>query len=130
MAILIIRNESGYFDYYLISQIYFGIYRTLPIFNQIEVSKMIIHKKTTTTENSYTFEIMGDEYVVKGTDNPEYMEEIIQHIDSVISSIINSNQKLMKSQVAVLAALKIADELYKLRQEYERLEQRKSKLEK
>jgi cell division protein ZapA len=88
---------------------------------------MFIHKKTTTTENSYTFEIMGDEYVVKGTDKPEYMEEIIQHIDSVISGIMGSNQKLMKSQVAVLAALKIADELYKLRQEYERLEQRKSK---
>lgn len=88
---------------------------------------MIIHKKTTATENSYTFDIMGDEYVVKGTDKPEYMEEIIQHLESVINSVMSSNQKLMKSQVAVLAALKIADELYKLRQEYQCLEKRSGK---
>lgn len=89
---------------------------------------MIIHKKTTAAENSYIFEIMGDEYVVKGTDTPEYMEEIIGHLESVINNIMSSNQKLMKSQVAVLAALKIADELYKLRQEYEQKIVKKSKV--
>jgi cell division protein ZapA len=88
---------------------------------------MIIHKKSDAAENRYTFEIMGDEYVVKGSDQPEYMEEIIRHLESVINSIMSSNSKLMKSQVAVLAALKIADEFYKLRQEYQCLEQRKPK---
>jgi cell division protein ZapA len=91
---------------------------------------MIIHKKNTPAENSYTFEIMGDEYMVKGTDQPEVMETIIHYLESVINNISGSNPKLVKSQVAVLAALKIADELYKLRQEYERLEQKKGKVDK
>lgn len=88
---------------------------------------MIVHKKTATAENSYVFDIMGDEYVVKGSDQPEYMEAIIKYLESVIQSVMSANPKLIKSQVAVLAALKIADELYKLRQEYQCLEQRKSK---
>jgi len=90
---------------------------------------MTIQRKTTQSENRYVFEIMGDEYVVKGTDQPEDMEAIIHYLESVIGSISSSNPKLVKSQVAVLAALKIADELYKLRQEYQYLEQRKSKVE-
>jgi cell division protein ZapA len=88
---------------------------------------MIAHKKTNATENSFSFEIMGDEYVVKGTDKPEYMEAIINYLESVIDSIMGSNPKLIKSQVAVLAALKIADELYKLRQEYQYPEQKVKK---
>ena len=85
---------------------------------------MIVGKKTTAAENSFSFEIMGEQYMVKGTDQPEYMESTVKYLEGIISDIMNSNPKLTKTQVAVLAALKIADEFQKLRQEYQYLEQK------
>lgn len=85
---------------------------------------MVESKPTTVTEHSITFQIMGDNYAVKGSDKPEDMQAIVNYLESVIESIRSTNPKLMKSQVAVLAALKIADELFKLRQEYQCREQR------
>ncbi len=85
---------------------------------------MIVRKETNPNENSFSFQIMGDDYVVKGNDKPEYMEAIVNYLESVINNIMSSNQKLNKNQVAVLAALKIADELYKLRQKYQHKEQK------
>jgi cell division protein ZapA len=72
-------------------------------------------------ENRIIVKIMGDEYVIRGTDTPEYVDRIVSYVEGVIDQI-SDNQKLNKCQVAVLAALKIADELYKLMQEYQYLD--------
>lgn len=73
-------------------------------------------------ENRIIVKIMGDEYVIRGTDNREYMERIVSYVEGVIESISDNQNKLNKCQIAVLAALRIADELYKLRQEYQYLD--------
>lgn len=73
-------------------------------------------------ENRIIVRIMGDEYVIRGTDNREYIERIVSYVEGVIEGIGDNQNKLNKCQVAVLAALKIADELYKLRQEYQYLD--------
>jgi len=73
-------------------------------------------------ENKVIVRIMGDEYVIHGTDTPEYMDRIVSYVEGIIDGIGNNQNKLNKCQVAVLAALKIADELYKLRQEYQYLD--------
>lgn len=72
-------------------------------------------------EDRFTFNIMGDEYVIKGNDSPEYKKKIVFYLETVIENTIQSNGKLNKCQIAVLTALKIADELHKLRQEYQYL---------
>lgn len=73
-------------------------------------------------ENRVIVNIMGDEYVIRGTDNREYIERIVSYVEGVIEGISDNQNKLNKCQIAVLAALKIADELYKLRQEYQYLD--------
>ncbi|NLY74916.1 MAG: cell division protein ZapA [Firmicutes bacterium] len=74
-------------------------------------------------ENRIIVKIMGDEYVIRGTDSPEYIERVVSYVEGIIDAINESqNNKLNKCQVAVLAALRIADELYKLRQEYQYLD--------
>lgn len=73
-------------------------------------------------ENRYIVKIMGDEYIIRGTDPPEYVERIVSYVEGVIDGISDNQNKLNKCQIAVLAALKIADELYKLRQEYQYLD--------
>lgn len=84
---------------------------------------MIVRKNPENDENRFIFKIMGDEYVIKGKDDPQYMEEVVAYLESVIEPIMNNNEKLNKCQVAILAALKVADEYQKLRQEYQYLDQ-------
>lgn len=73
-------------------------------------------------DSGYIFKIMGDEYIIRGKDNQEYMAEVALYIENTINSIAENNPKLNKSQISVLAALRIADELHKLRQQYQYLE--------
>ena len=79
---------------------------------------MIERKPAAEGGNTFTVSIMGDEYIIKGNDSPEYMQEIAGYLEKTIEAITANNQKLNKCQTAVLAALKITDELYKLRQKY------------
>lgn len=74
-------------------------------------------------ENRIIVKIMGDEYVIRGTDTPEYVNRIVSYVEGIIDGVGDNQNKLNKCQVAVLAALKIADELYKLRQEYQYLDE-------
>jgi cell division protein ZapA len=73
-------------------------------------------------ENRIIVKIMGEEYLIRGTDTREYIERIVSYVEGVIEGIGDNQNKLNKCQTAVLAALKIADELYKLRQEYQYLD--------
>ncbi len=84
---------------------------------------MIEHKTIETETNRYIFRILGDEYTIKGTDDPEYIEKVASYLEQSIIEIKRSNSKLTKNQSVVLAALHIADELHKLRAEYDYLEE-------
>jgi cell division protein ZapA len=84
---------------------------------------MIEQRSAGDGSNRFVFRIMGDDYTIKGHDDPEYMEKVASYLESTINGIAESNQKLTKNQVAILAALRISDELHKLRMEYQFLEQ-------
>ncbi|HOJ76792.1 MAG TPA: cell division protein ZapA [Bacillota bacterium] len=73
--------------------------------------------------NSFSFKIMGEEYIIRGNDDPQYMREVASYIESIFKSIGENNPRLNKSQISVLAALRIADEYHKLRQQYKYLEE-------
>lgn len=86
-----------------------------------EVLEMIDRKPKVDSVNSCTVTIMGDDYVIRGNDDPEYMQRVAAYLEEKIQEIIsqNQNQRINKCQIAVLAALKIADELHKSRQKYQ-----------
>ncbi|GEM_PF-681433 len=85
--------------------------------------KRMLEKKNADGEYVYTFKVMGDEYIIRGKDDPQYMQEIATFIETEIQSVAKSNPKLNRTQVSVLTALRIADELHKLRKEYRYLEE-------
>lgn len=91
-----------------------------------EVFGMIERKPKGNTMNSFTVTIMGDDYVIRGNDDPEYMKKVAAYLEEKIQEILsqNQNQRINKCQTAVLAALKIADELHKSRQKYHYPEQK------
>ncbi len=84
----------------------------------------MIERKNPETENfQFIIKILGEEYLIRGNGNREYVDQIAVYLEDTLKGIAGVNPKLNKSQVAVLAALKVADELQKLRQEYQYLRQ-------
>lgn len=72
-------------------------------------------------ENRVEVVIFGDRYNLKGEENPEYMQMLASLVDERMREINARNRRLNMSQTAILAALNIADELVKLRNEYQSL---------
>lgn len=68
--------------------------------------------------NEYVLKVMGDEYIIRGKDDPQYLQEVAACIEQAVREVSQSNLKLNKSQISMLAALRIADELQKTRKQY------------
>ena len=68
-----------------------------------------------------TVSIFNEEYVVKGEENPEYIEMLASFVDRRMKMIQQRNPNLSSTKVAVLTALNLADELNKLQEDYDEL---------
>jgi cell division protein ZapA len=66
-------------------------------------------------------EIFGDNYIIKGNAAGEYIMQVADYVDKKMNIIGQRNPHLSIKQIAVLAALNIADELYKLQEDYDKL---------
>ena len=65
--------------------------------------------------------IFGSEYVLKASENEEYIINIAKYVDEKMRLIDKSNNINSKSKVAILAALNIAEELAQEREYREKL---------
>lgn len=83
----------------------------------------MIERKNDDNEHVHIFKVLGDEYRIRGKDEPEYMKEVALYIENIITAVSDANPKLNKSQISLLTALRIADELHKLRKHYQQLEE-------
>jgi len=66
-------------------------------------------------------EIFGDSYIVKGEAEDKHILQVADYVDIKMNMITQRNPHLSAKQIAVLAALNIADELYKLQEDYDKL---------
>ncbi len=66
-------------------------------------------------------EIFGEYYTMKGSGSREEMMALARYVNRKMIQLATRNNKLSKSQTAVLAALNIADELIKLQEEHDNL---------
>lgn len=75
--------------------------------------------------NRVTIKIMGDEYTVVGPESPEYINHLVETIETKIAAVqeAHGDAKLSKTQLAILVALQITDQLEKLRFAHEKLEE-------
>lgn len=60
-------------------------------------------------------EIFGQSYAVRAGAEPGYIEELAAHVDSQMREVSRAAGAVDSVRVAVLAALNIADELFRLR---------------
>lgn len=79
--------------------------------------------------NTVTVKINGVEYNLKGKEDGKYLLDVARYVDGKFREISANNSKLGTSSVAVLAALNIADELFKCDLEVQDAIKKKNSLE-
>ncbi|WP_067619649.1 cell division protein ZapA [Alicyclobacillus acidiphilus] len=65
--------------------------------------------------------IHGVEYTIRGSASERHIHEVARLVDQRMSEIAASSAYMDERRVAVLTAVNLADELHRLRQEYEEL---------
>lgn len=65
--------------------------------------------------------ILGHEYTVKTDADAEYIQEIASYVDQKMSEIVRNTKTVSTLNVAILAALNIADDFFKERDKREDL---------
>ena len=66
-----------------------------------------------------TVRIFGKEYPIASDQNPEYVRMLAEYVDGKMSEVSGGSETATASRVAVLAALNIADEYMRLKNEKE-----------
>jgi cell division protein ZapA len=62
-----------------------------------------------------TVEILGREYRIRGSADPDYVREVARFVDAKLREVSMGAAGQPADRVAVLAAMNIADELFQLR---------------
>lgn len=63
--------------------------------------------------NRVTVEIWGQQVTLRTQNDPEYVQRLARFVDRRMDTIAQKNPRLSTSQVALLAAINVADELFK-----------------
>lgn len=64
-----------------------------------------------------TLMIMGEEYVLRGTSSPEDIHRIGRYVDNLMRKLTEKNIQMSRHRIAVLAALNLADELLRIKED-------------
>ncbi len=72
-------------------------------------------------DGTITVEIFGHEYRIKGDADPEYMTQIARFVDTRMREVSKGTSVGSLAKIGILAALNIADELFKERGEKQRI---------
>ena len=73
-------------------------------------------------KNKVTVRIAGNEYILCGTEPPEYIQKIAMMVDRKLRDITRKNHLLSTSMASVLTAVNMADELVKMQEAYDKSE--------
>lgn len=72
-----------------------------------------------------TVEIGGQTLVLRTQNDPKYVRELAEYVDGKIQILAVNNPRLSISQLALLTAINLADEIHGNRQERPRREKKK-----
>ena len=72
---------------------------------------------------SIEVDILGQKYTIKGDASEEYIKKLVSFVDLKLKEVHNSAPNMAPLKAAILAALNIADELHRLREDHEKAAQ-------
>jgi cell division protein ZapA len=67
-------------------------------------------------KNKVTVRIAGNEYVITGTESPEYIQKVALFVDRKVLEITRRNHLLSTSMASILASINMADEMFRLKE--------------
>lgn len=70
--------------------------------------------------NVVTVRINGVEYNLKGEEKEEYLHKVASYVDKKVKNIIDSNNKLSTASAAVLSAINVVDDMFKIQDKYDK----------
>jgi cell division protein ZapA len=65
--------------------------------------------------------ILGQKYTIKGDAPEEYITELASFVDKKLKEVYNASPNITPVKASILAALDIADELFKMRNQQEEM---------
>jgi len=65
--------------------------------------------------------ILGQKYTIKGDAPEEYIQQLAGYVQDKIKEVYNNSPSITPVKASILAAITIADELHRLRNEQENL---------
>jgi cell division protein ZapA len=71
----------------------------------------------TTKKNVVKVNIVGEEYTLRSEATPEHTQAVAAYVDQAIRKIIGGSSIVESHKAAILAAMQIADELFKAREQ-------------
>lgn len=71
--------------------------------------------------NSVEVYILGQRYTIKGDAPEEHIRKLAAYVDSKLKEVHNASPNITPVKASILAALNIADELFKLRNEQDEM---------
>jgi len=77
-----------------------------------------------TKPNRVEFNLLGQRFAIKSDAAPEYVKQLVAHVEKIIKQIQSGGAPQDPQKVAVLAALYIADELFQSREGSRQTEER------
>lgn len=66
-------------------------------------------------------EIFGEEYTIKGAEDPEYIQLLADKVDRKMRDLYQKSPNLGVSKLAILTAINLEDELSKLQEDFDQL---------
>lgn len=66
--------------------------------------------------NVVTVTINGIEYNLKGEEQEEYLHRLASYVDKKIKNVLEINNKLSTSSAAILSAVNVADDMFKIKE--------------
>lgn len=73
-------------------------------------------------------EIMGRKFTLRSDQDEVYVKAVVNYVNGKMQEVLKSTSPAAKHNVAMLAALNIADEYHRLKDEYETVVQRLDRL--
>ncbi|RKZ33325.1 cell division protein ZapA [bacterium] len=72
-------------------------------------------------KNTVAVKIFNQELKIRTTEPPDYVREVARYVDAKIYEIVDSSGGISTSKTIILAALNIADELFKEREKLDEI---------
>lgn len=71
--------------------------------------------------NRANVSIYNDDYTIKGAADIKHIEKVASYVDAMMREFALQNPTLSHRQIAVLTAVNIADEMFRLKKQYQEL---------